>query len=566
MGVIETEEAAKRLARVIVSDIEIYNKDKFHTGADLTHAIEEGRALFRSRVAPELLPLFTAVLEDRRASRRKAAAAPPTAEPSAAPKRSVEPAPAAQPVKPAPPAVERVAEPIVQAAPPAVEAPAPVAHAPAPAAPIVEAPAPAPAAATPAPAPTTSAAPAAAPAARSPSARGGIIDTEEAAARLARVIISDIELYNAKKIAAGLDLTNEIAEGRALFKSRVSGELMANFETALANKNLGPRRRGLTPAPVPKARPAVVETPQPAPVAAAAPSRPAAAAPMRPQVSAVNAPPAPQPRPGLVPAARPAGAPHAVNDAQSARHHIATSATPAPVADRGSARHVAPPPGRAAPASRTPDLTHDDEDMPTPMPGMHDEFAAEPISTPLAASAPRVSAPRLPATPPPVPIRASASAMRAVGATTSSPQRTRTPSVPEFAIHVESGPIRHDEPPAGRPSQAVIDALPDSGPVHAAPAPAPLPPPEAAPPVVVEQAAPPAPAAEPAPAAPPARAPRAPTPAAVPAGPPIAFAPVPTDAEEQPVSLRRRVSPARVFLTLAALAGAGGAIWYFLLR
>ena len=36
MGVIETEEAAKRLARVIVSDIEIYNKDKFHTGADLT--------------------------------------------------------------------------------------------------------------------------------------------------------------------------------------------------------------------------------------------------------------------------------------------------------------------------------------------------------------------------------------------------------------------------------------------------------------------------------------------------------------------------------------------------
>ena len=54
MGVIETEEAAKRLARVIVSDIEIYNKDKFHTGADLTAAIEEGRALFRSRVAEPL--------------------------------------------------------------------------------------------------------------------------------------------------------------------------------------------------------------------------------------------------------------------------------------------------------------------------------------------------------------------------------------------------------------------------------------------------------------------------------------------------------------------------------
>jgi len=40
MGVIESEEAAKRLARVIVSDIEIYNKDKFHTGADVTNAIE----------------------------------------------------------------------------------------------------------------------------------------------------------------------------------------------------------------------------------------------------------------------------------------------------------------------------------------------------------------------------------------------------------------------------------------------------------------------------------------------------------------------------------------------
>ena len=75
MGVIESEEAAKRLARVIVSDIEIYNKDKFHTGADLTAAIEEGRALFRSRVAPELVPVFTSVLEDRRASRKRAAAA-----------------------------------------------------------------------------------------------------------------------------------------------------------------------------------------------------------------------------------------------------------------------------------------------------------------------------------------------------------------------------------------------------------------------------------------------------------------------------------------------------------
>jgi hypothetical protein len=41
---------------------------------------------------------------------------------------------------------------------------------------------------------------------------------------------------------------------------------------------------------------------------------------------------------------------------------------------------------------------------------------------------------------------------------------------------------------------------------------------------------------------------------------------VPTEGEVQDVSLRRRASPARVLVTLAALAGAGGAIWYFLLR
>ena len=516
MGVIETEEAAKRLARVIVSDIEIYNKDKFHTGADLTAAIEEGRALFRSRVAPELVPVFTSVLEDRRASRKRAQASPPAAEP----KRSAEPAPAAEPARAVPRAAEKVAvpEPVVHAvpvvhAPAAVEAPAPVAVAPAheavAPAPVAVAATPAPVAATPAPAPSIAETPpptAAAPA-RS-SARGGIIDTEEAAARLARVIISDIELYNAKKIAAGLDLGTEIAEGRALFKSRVSGELLAVFENALANKGIGQRKRAPTPAPVPRARPAVVDSPTPAP-AAAAPSRPAAAAPMRPHVSAVNAPPAPQPRPGLAATARPAGAPHAVSDIPSARHQIAASAapgtTPSPISDRGSARHVAPPPGRVAPASRTPDPL-DENDMPTPMPGVHDDIAAEPIAA-SAPAAPRMSTPRMPATPPPVPVRASAPAMRAVGATPSPPPaRQRTPSVPGFPVHIESGPIRTDEPVAGRPSQAVIDALPDSGPVAAPPAIAPLPPPAAPPPVALAQPEPTAPAPEPAPAAQPAPA------------------------------------------------------------
>lgn len=61
MRVIETEEAARRLARAIASDLSLYNEDKILEGlqADnlyevLAEEIEEGRALFRSRVTGEL--------------------------------------------------------------------------------------------------------------------------------------------------------------------------------------------------------------------------------------------------------------------------------------------------------------------------------------------------------------------------------------------------------------------------------------------------------------------------------------------------------------------------------
>jgi len=61
MRVIETEEAARRLARAIASDLSLYNEDKILEGlqADnlyevLDEEIEEGRELFRSRVVPEL--------------------------------------------------------------------------------------------------------------------------------------------------------------------------------------------------------------------------------------------------------------------------------------------------------------------------------------------------------------------------------------------------------------------------------------------------------------------------------------------------------------------------------
>ncbi len=64
-----------------------------------------------------------------------------------------------------------------------------------------------------------------------------IIETEEAARRLARAIASDLSLYNEEKILEGLHndnlyevLAEEIAEGDELFKSRVTPELYeANF-------------------------------------------------------------------------------------------------------------------------------------------------------------------------------------------------------------------------------------------------------------------------------------------------------------------------------------------------
>jgi hypothetical protein len=61
MALIETEDAARRLARAIASDLSLYNEEKIVRGIEgdnlfdaLSEEIEEGRALFKSRVAPEL--------------------------------------------------------------------------------------------------------------------------------------------------------------------------------------------------------------------------------------------------------------------------------------------------------------------------------------------------------------------------------------------------------------------------------------------------------------------------------------------------------------------------------
>lgn len=69
MGAIDTEDAARRLARVILSDIDLYGRERPKPGESREAQIEEGRRLFASRVTPELVPLFAQVVADRAAGR-----------------------------------------------------------------------------------------------------------------------------------------------------------------------------------------------------------------------------------------------------------------------------------------------------------------------------------------------------------------------------------------------------------------------------------------------------------------------------------------------------------------
>ncbi len=61
MSLIDNPEHAKRLARAIISDVAIYNRDKVEQGirsdsifAVLEQELDEGRQHFLSRVSPEL--------------------------------------------------------------------------------------------------------------------------------------------------------------------------------------------------------------------------------------------------------------------------------------------------------------------------------------------------------------------------------------------------------------------------------------------------------------------------------------------------------------------------------
>jgi DNA-binding response OmpR family regulator len=80
----EAAEKARRLARIIVSDIALYNQEKVEEGIRTGHfsellarEIEEGRRLFEERVAPEVRQLedhlqsaFTALIDRRRSELR----------------------------------------------------------------------------------------------------------------------------------------------------------------------------------------------------------------------------------------------------------------------------------------------------------------------------------------------------------------------------------------------------------------------------------------------------------------------------------------------------------------
>ena len=72
-----------------------------------------------------------------------------------------------------------------------------------------------------------------------------IIDNEARAQQLARAIASDIQLYNQAKIEEGLSndnffelLSEEITEGRDLFRSRVTPELFRRnfFDRAIVDR------------------------------------------------------------------------------------------------------------------------------------------------------------------------------------------------------------------------------------------------------------------------------------------------------------------------------------------
>jgi hypothetical protein len=470
MALIETEEAAGRLARVIASDIKLYNKKKIEAGADLTAEVEEGYRLFRARVAPSLLPVFETVLSDKGLLAGKtpppARIAPPAAAPSAPPAPRYEAASAPTEPRyegPTEPRYEGPTEPRYEApSEPRGEGPtepryqvsadlsASAERAQA-SAPVVsgadeDLPAVAPISQTPrfaafAPPPSDNP--------MSPAEEPSATEerpTFEAARRLARVIISDIKIYNPKKIENGEDLTREIEEGRQLFKTRIGVDLLPLFETMLEESGLVK----------PKPRPAPVRRPTPA---AAAPRRlptpaaPVAAAPPAPVFdfsaeAPVEAPADPPPAAASFPFDEPTQPleDRPVYGAEASRPRVAT---PVPDAEAASAlsRVDTPFPGINAAPLRTPTPFLDGPIMrapntpgprraPPPIPA--EARTLKPVPLPGSVTPPPAAL-----TPPPEPVTPPAAAPALL-----SNGRFRMPGVPDAApvavttSHRRKPPIR----------------------------------------------------------------------------------------------------------------------------
>jgi hypothetical protein len=58
MALLDSPDAARRLARAISADILLYPREEIAKGGDISEAIAEGRALFASRVAPANRGIF----------------------------------------------------------------------------------------------------------------------------------------------------------------------------------------------------------------------------------------------------------------------------------------------------------------------------------------------------------------------------------------------------------------------------------------------------------------------------------------------------------------------------
>lgn len=63
MSLIDTEEAATRLAKAIEADIRLYNYEDVTAGADISDVLQEGRALFHSRVVPSLHRVYEETIQ-----------------------------------------------------------------------------------------------------------------------------------------------------------------------------------------------------------------------------------------------------------------------------------------------------------------------------------------------------------------------------------------------------------------------------------------------------------------------------------------------------------------------